>query len=211
MTPDRWHIVKATSNTYPYLLTINTYASCFEFVQRVLEAMPPSEEWGHLSKDWGEAGYTYNGVRVSHDVIVHKGSGAQVDIIVAAAARSDPDPKVHQDAKAGWEEIPRHYYRPHNVWVAPIPVPGGTKPDPKPDPSPPPPATCQYDAVAIATGFAHLQAQISALADAVRASRFDGAEVVESLKRFAQEEERPQLVQAFKDAAQHIRPVVRLW
>jgi hypothetical protein len=130
--PDRFDVVQAVAAEYGYLLEINTFESCGEFVQRVLMALA-DPEWGHVAKTSGEMQHTPEGFQAhdvdghlitgfSHDVIYHRASNRQVDIIIAAAANSDENPEVWQTANIGWDVIPPEHYRENNPWIPAIAV-----------------------------------------------------------------------------------------
>ena len=64
--PNHAQIVRDVAAAHPELLTPNTSASCAEFLQWVIAALPRNEPWGYVSKSSGENGYTFpNGVRVA--------------------------------------------------------------------------------------------------------------------------------------------------
>lgn len=98
---------------YPHLLQRNTYQTDTEYCYRVCQHLNNGNltgPWGLLSKSDGESGYTWsNGVRTSHDAIVNRDTGLQVDIIIAAGNGQATSPS--------WGEIERHLYRPHNKYV----------------------------------------------------------------------------------------------
>lgn len=129
--------VRQAAATYGHLLVTNTYASCVEFTQRVLERLGP--EWGHVGKPNGRhavprgfAPVDVNGLRiigVSHDAIKHR-SGQVVDILGNATA-NEPCPEdvraagkcwAPGPASIGWELIPAHDWRPDNPFVPAVPV-----------------------------------------------------------------------------------------
>jgi hypothetical protein len=114
--PDRSSYVSAVAAARGDLLARNDHESVARFTQCVLAALP--EAWDFLSKSAGENGYTWpNGVRTSHDVIVHRATGRQVDV-VANSASADGTP-----ARATWIPIDPAVYRPSNRPVAPACVP----------------------------------------------------------------------------------------
>lgn len=130
-TPNRFDVVQQVASEYGHLLDTNTWESCGVFVQRVLMALN-DPDWGHVGKTEGEGQYSppafehwvdgYLITGFSHDVIWHLPSNRQVDIIINAAANSDPDPSIWGPANVGWEEIPREYYRANNPWLPAVPV-----------------------------------------------------------------------------------------
>jgi hypothetical protein len=142
-TPNREALVHEVASLYPALLVTNTWQSTGEFTQRVVLALcagttPLACAWGHVGKSAGEGGATlHTGVRVSHDVIWHKPSNRQVDILGYAAANSHHDPVEVPPGPAAiqWDEIPREYYRASNVWTPAQPFGDDPKPEPKPDPA----------------------------------------------------------------------------
>lgn len=131
--PDDYPIVEAVAAQYGHLLETNTYESCGEFVQHVLAAMSAQDpEWGHVGKTAGESQHTPAGwtpmevdghtiTGFSHDAIFHRASYWQVDIIVNAAANSDPDPSIHGPASITWGVIPQEDYRKNNPWIPAVP------------------------------------------------------------------------------------------
>jgi hypothetical protein len=117
----------AVAARHPELLSTNTYESTGKFIQLVLKEMN-DPDWGYVGKTAGEsqhtpAGFTprwVNGHLVtgfSHDVIFHKPTHRQVDIIVNAAANSDHRPHIWGPAQISWQEIPPQHYRPNNPWL----------------------------------------------------------------------------------------------
>jgi hypothetical protein len=142
-TPYVMDIIEDVARLYPHLLETNTWQSTGEFTQRVVLALcagvaPASCEWGHVGKSAGEGGATlHTGVRVSHDVIWHKPSNQQVDILAYAAANSHPDPVEVPPGPATltWIEIPRHEYRPSNLWTPAQPFADDQTPPPPPPPN----------------------------------------------------------------------------
>lgn len=129
VTPDVYSVIQQVAAQRPDLLTTNTWESCGTFVQYVLQALN-SPDWGHVGKTAGEGQYSPPGFSMvvdgyqltgfSHDVIWHKPSNKQVDIVGNAAARSDPDPAIWGNAVVHWDEIPSQHYRPNNPWLAPV-------------------------------------------------------------------------------------------
>jgi hypothetical protein len=129
-TPYRFDVVQQVASQYGHLLQTNTWESCGEFVQRVLVALN-DPDWGHVGKTEGEGQYSPPGFSqwvdgylltgFSHDVIWHKPSNRQVDIVINAAANSDANPAIHGPASVGWEEIEREHYRDNNPWLPAIP------------------------------------------------------------------------------------------
>lgn len=121
--PNRSDVVTRVHQQFPQLLQANTHEKDVEFLQRVIEAMP--EEWGHLSKESGENGFTFTtGKRVSHDAICHKASDRLVDVIGGAGSGSPASPT--------WNPIDPALRRPHNVFVSlsAVPrLPDGPPPD----------------------------------------------------------------------------------
>lgn len=121
---------------YPQLLEANTYESCVEFTQRVLELLGPA--WGHVGKTAGEGqavprgfkmvtvrgtdGKPYDITGVSHDAIKHRLSGQVVDILGNAAANSDPDPARHGLATPTWGLVPPEEWRVGNPFIPAVPV-----------------------------------------------------------------------------------------
>ena len=78
-------IVEQVNRAHPHLLQYNTAASCGEFLQHLVKALPAGERWGLLSKSDGEGGYTFpNGVRTSYDYVAVP-AGDRVDVIASAA------------------------------------------------------------------------------------------------------------------------------
>ena len=114
--PDHEAIVKNVNTAFPHLLKANTHASCGEFLQRVVAALPAGERWGLLSKDDGENGVTYpNGVRCSVDVVAMP-DGSRVDVIQSAAA--PPRQAVRRGKTSnGTNAAGEPQWRPHNVYV----------------------------------------------------------------------------------------------
>lgn len=144
MTPNIFDLVERVANTERgrELLTINTKASCTEFTQRVLALA--DETWGHVGKTAGEgqgqpvgwADVTVDGHRltgVSYDCIFHKPTNQQVDIIGAGGA-NEPDGGGGIGTPV-WGPVAQHDNRPHNPWVAKVPLQDA----PPPPPPPPPP------------------------------------------------------------------------
>jgi hypothetical protein len=133
--PDDYPIVEQVAAEYGHLLETNTYESCGEFVQHVLAALSAQDpEWGHVGKTAGESQHTPAGwtpmevdghtiTGFSHDAIFHRASYWQVDIIVNAAANSDPDPSIHGPASITWGVIPQEDYRENNPWIPAVPPP----------------------------------------------------------------------------------------
>ena len=125
--PNRSEVVNGVANQRPQLLAVNSHESVAQFTQCAIAGMP--ERWDFLSKSAGENGYTWpNGVRTSHDVIVHHVSGIQVDI-VANSTSDDGTP-----GRPTWIPIDPAVYRPSNTPVAPNAVPASlcsisSKPD----------------------------------------------------------------------------------
>lgn len=130
--PDVFDVVRAVAERYPHLLEINTYESCGELVQRVLAALD-DPEWGHVGKTSGEAQHTPVGFEpryvdghlvtgFSHDVIYHRASNRQVDILVNASANSDPRPEIWGPASVAWGVIPPEHYRVSNPWLPEVPL-----------------------------------------------------------------------------------------
>lgn len=127
--------VRQTAEKYPHLLTINTYESCLEFTQRVLERLP---EYGHVGKTAGESqsvpqgfeprdvrgsdGNLYRITGVSHDAIKHKVTGQVIDLLGNASANSDPDPKIHGPARIQWAVVPVEFNRVQNPYIPAVPV-----------------------------------------------------------------------------------------
>lgn len=108
--PSRRREVELADERMPNLLDTNSMASCFEFTQHAMKSFPDSRDWGHILKNPGEAGYTTPaGIRVSHDVIAHRPTGRQVDIV-----GSGGDPRYV--ASPTWGEGDPAFYRPHNIW-----------------------------------------------------------------------------------------------
>ncbi|MBX3125747.1 MAG: hypothetical protein KF718_03490 [Polyangiaceae bacterium] len=130
-TPYRFDVIQQVASDYAHLLQINTWESCGEFVQRVLAALD-DPAWGHVGKTAGEGQYSppnfehwVDGHLVtgfSHDVIWHKPSNQQVDIIINAAANSDANPAIWGPAQVGWEEIDPVHYRDNNPWLPAVPA-----------------------------------------------------------------------------------------
>jgi hypothetical protein len=124
--PYRFDVVQQVANDYGHLLQTNTWASCGEFVQRVLVALN-DPDWGHVGKTAGEGQYSppnfdhwVDGHLItgfSHDVIWHKPSNRQIDIVINAAANSDANPAIWGPASVGWEEIDPVHYRENNPWL----------------------------------------------------------------------------------------------
>lgn len=123
--------VRQAAAKYGELLQINTYESCVEFTQRVLELLGP--DWGHVGKTAGESqsvphGFTPVDVRgfritgVSHDAIKHRLTGQVVDLLGNASANSDPDPKIHGPASIQWAPVPAQYWREQNPYVPAVPI-----------------------------------------------------------------------------------------
>jgi hypothetical protein len=132
--PNVFDVVQAVAAEYGYLLEINTFESCGEFIQRVLMTLD-DPDWGHVGKTAGEMQHTPASFEAfyveehlitgfSHDVIYHRPSDGQVDIIIAAAANSDPNPEIWQTANIGWDVIPREHYRDNNPWIPAVPLEG---------------------------------------------------------------------------------------
>jgi hypothetical protein len=131
-TGDGLTCARAVAEHYAHLLKTNTYESCVEFIQRLLEALGP--EWGHVGKTAAERGkaiprgftpIVVDGVTivgVSHDAIKHRDTGQVIDIVVAAAGNSSPDPKHHGPASVGWIVVPPHEWRAENPFVPAVPV-----------------------------------------------------------------------------------------
>ena len=129
--PDRSATLNEVAETYRHLLETNTYESCGEFVQRVLVAFA-DPEWGHVGKTSGESQHTPPGFEprvvdghtvtgFSHDAIYHRASNRQVDVIVNAAANSDPRPEIWSPASVTWGVIPPEHYRENNPWIPAVP------------------------------------------------------------------------------------------
>jgi len=103
-------VVTDINAQYPQLLQTNTKEADAEFILRVVQAMPPAEKWGLLSKSNGENGYTWpNGIRTSHDAIAVP-NGQRFDIIGGS------DNPGHA-ASPTWNPIAPENWRPSNVWV----------------------------------------------------------------------------------------------
>jgi hypothetical protein len=131
--PNHAQIVRDVAAAHPELLTRNTRASCAEFLQRVIAALPRNEPWGYVSKSSGENGYTFsNGVRVAIDVIAYRDPYTQIDVLVNAAANDDNDPATSGSTSPDWRPIDPRLYRPGNVWVDPAIVPPLGTPGPSP-------------------------------------------------------------------------------
>lgn len=127
--------VRQTAEKYPHLLAINTYESCLEFTQRVLERLP---DYGHVGKTAGESqsvphgfeprdvrgsdGNLYRITGVSHDAIKHKVTGQVIDLLGNASANSDPDPKIHGPARIQWAVVPMEFNRVQNPYIPAAPV-----------------------------------------------------------------------------------------
>jgi hypothetical protein len=129
--PDRFDVVEMVAQEYGHLLEINTYESCGEFVQRVLMAL--DDDWGHVGKTAGEAQHTPEGFEphhveghlitgFSHDVIYHRTSDRQIDIIVNASANSDHDPAIWGPASISWQLIPQEHHRDNNPWIPTVAI-----------------------------------------------------------------------------------------
>lgn len=128
--------VRNVAAKYPELLRINTYESCLEFTQRVLEAL--GQDYGHVGKTAAESqsvpkgfipidvrgsdGNLYRITGVSHDAIKHRLTGQVYDLLSNASANSDPDPKIHGPAGVQWSEIPAQFWRVNNPFVPAVPV-----------------------------------------------------------------------------------------
>lgn len=128
--------VRQVAAIFPQLLQTNTYESCLEFTQRVLEVLGP--EWGHVSKTAGESqsvprGFTPLEVRgsdgnlytitgVSHDAIKHRLTGQVVDLLGNASANSDPNPAIHGPARIQWGVVPSEHNRVNNPFLPTVPV-----------------------------------------------------------------------------------------
>lgn len=113
--PNHFKTVKDLNKARPELLRHNSFGSCAEFLQLLLQQLPVSEGWGHLSKSSGETGYTFpNNIRVSHDVIYSNVYRRQVDVIYGGGGHPTP-------GGPAWDEIDPSLYRPGNQWVAPFP------------------------------------------------------------------------------------------
>lgn len=131
--------VREVAEIYPWLLNTNTYESCLEFTQRVLEQLGP--EYGHVGKTAGESqsvprgfqpvdvvgsdGVRYRITGVSHDAIKHRVTGQVIDLLANASANSDPDPKIHGPASPIWNEIPSQFWRPSNPFIPAVKLPSG--------------------------------------------------------------------------------------
>lgn len=132
--------VRRAAAKYAQLLTINTFESCVEFTQRVLELLGP--DWGHVGKTAREgqsvpkgfAPLEVNGfwiTGVSHDAIKHRVSGQVVDLLGNATANEPCDPaklapgeKCWKPGPASiqWSLIPAQYWRESNPFVPAVPV-----------------------------------------------------------------------------------------
>lgn len=122
----------------PELLRANTHASDAAFLYFVCQALGP--DWGLLSKSNGENGYTWpNGVRTSHDAIIHK-TTQEVRDIIASAGNGQP-------TSPAW--IGPQPKRESNTWtpLSAVPAPGGGSLPPPPPPPPPKPRVPEYEAI----------------------------------------------------------------
>lgn len=127
--------VRQVAAAFPALLTTNTYESCLEFTQLVLDVLGP--EWGHVGKTAGESqsvpkgftpidvsagGLTFRITGVSHDAIKHRVTGQVIDILANASANSDPNPAIHGPARIQWEAVPPAHWRVNNPFIPAVPV-----------------------------------------------------------------------------------------
>jgi hypothetical protein len=128
--------VKEVAKKYGHLLVTNTFASCVEFTQRVLEALGP--DWGHVGKTAGESQAVPRGFQpivvqgfqitgVSHDAIKSRLNGQVVDIIGNATANEPCPPSVRDcwepgPASVHWDDVPAQFWRPNNPFVPAFPV-----------------------------------------------------------------------------------------
>lgn len=128
---DPFGCVRQVAAVYPQLLLTNTYESCLEFTQRVLEVLGP--DYGHVAKTAGESqsvprGFTpvvVNGfliTGVSHDAIKHRVTGQVIDLLGNASANSDPNPKIHGPAQIQWAKVPPEHWRENNPYLPAVPV-----------------------------------------------------------------------------------------
>lgn len=131
--PNHARIVNDVAAAHPELLSRNTRASCAEFLQRMIAALPRNEPWGYVAKSAGENGHTFaNGVRVAIDVISWREPYTQIDVLSNAAANDDADANTSGPARPDWRPIDPSVYRPGNVWVDPATVPPPAGPEPSP-------------------------------------------------------------------------------
>lgn len=182
--PNRFNVVASVALQYAHLLKTNTYRSAAEFTQRVLNELQrtdPADGFGATLKNAGENGYTFpDGIRRSHDVITHKPTGTQIDLLTAGGGREEPGPEGPRDADPKWSEIPRPY-RLHNVWVEPYDFPDDGEPPAAP-PEPPEPVDpalpAAYDTL---DGFVKVYDYMAAIPPAQRPNLSLG-EIIAALK-----------------------------
>lgn len=131
---NRFSTVERVAQSFPGLFSDpreNTRANCAAFTWAVCDALAhehPAEQWGLLTKDSGENGYTWlNGLRTSVDNICIP-NGERVDIIGSAG---DPE----KLASISWNVIPPDKWRPNNVWIAHTAAHAGGGSAPIPPPS----------------------------------------------------------------------------
>lgn len=148
--PNKSDVVAQVAREQSRLLSDNTYESCVQFTQKVLERLGP--EWAFVGKTRGESqapapfifinpvkgldGNDYFLTGVSYDAIYYLPTLTQVDIIGNAAANSDPNPQIHGPAVIHWDEIPKQFYRKNNPPVLQVALPS-LPPNSVPVPTPP--------------------------------------------------------------------------
>lgn len=137
-------LVRQVASEHPDLLQTNTNATCFRFVQYVLERANDAR-WGHVGKTRGEGQYTPPGFAprvvkgrdgndymitgVSHDALFFKDGDSEWQVDILGAGNDGPDP-LGQPARPQWAVIPQQFYRVNNPWLKAIPVAGSTSPPP---------------------------------------------------------------------------------
>lgn len=133
--------VRQVAATYAELLTINTFESCVEFTQRVLEVFGP--DYGHVGKTASEGqsvpkgftpidaigsdGKTYRITGVSHDAIKHRVTGQVIDLLGNATANEPCHLAPAECWKPGpasiqWTLIPPQFWRAENPFIPAVPV-----------------------------------------------------------------------------------------
>jgi hypothetical protein len=148
-TPNLEDEVVRLAARYPQLLKANTRTSCGTFTELVADELYDMDKgWGLLSKQPGQNQYKGHAV----DAIIYRPTQQVVDILSAAGAREEGDPR---DAGVTWQHQPK---RDGNEWMLPVFVeePGSGVP-----PVPPPAAVGLIDSRNLSFVIAALQSDIA--------------------------------------------------
>lgn len=150
-------LVRQVAAEHPDLLRSNTNATCFRFVQYVLERAN-DQRWGHVAKTRGEGQFTppefvprdltgrdgqaARVTGVSHDAIyfcanpIHDRIGVVVgcgysdadwQVDLLGNGNDGPDP-LGSPARPQWSVIPPQFYRANNPWLQALAPSGGSPP-----------------------------------------------------------------------------------